>query len=168
MEFYKIRDNLPIKARLDYYYTFIYPYLSYNVVVWGGTYQNHLNPLITQHKRIIRTIASAQARDHTTPLFFQLGLLKFGDLYNYYLLIHMYKKINQGEFSVAHSVNTRNRHLATPTFHRLTLTQHSVSFRGPTAWNTLPLQLQQLPTLSKFKKCLKLFFIQKYADQLIS
>ena len=37
---YKIRDNLPLKTRLDYYYAFIYPYLTYNIIIWGSTYQN--------------------------------------------------------------------------------------------------------------------------------
>ena len=31
---YRIRDYLPMKARLDYYYAFVYPYLSYNVIFW--------------------------------------------------------------------------------------------------------------------------------------
>ena len=34
---YKIRDKLPLKTRLDFYYSFIYSYLSFNVEVWGGT-----------------------------------------------------------------------------------------------------------------------------------
>ena len=59
---FKIRDNLPTKTRLDYYYAFIYPYLSYNVIFWGATYQTHLNPLIVQHKRTIRTISDAGFR----------------------------------------------------------------------------------------------------------
>ena len=32
---YKIRNELPLQARVDFYYAFIYPYLTYNVVVWG-------------------------------------------------------------------------------------------------------------------------------------
>ena len=33
---YKIKSCLPIATRLNYYFAFIYPYLSYNVIVWGG------------------------------------------------------------------------------------------------------------------------------------
>ena len=76
---YKIRDHLPIKSRLDYYYAYIYPYLSYNVIIWGGTYPIHLQPLIIQQKRTIRTICNAGYRDHTDPLFKRLNLLKFHD-----------------------------------------------------------------------------------------
>ena len=38
---YKIRDNLPMKNRLDYYYAYIYPYLSYNTIIWGCAYPTH-------------------------------------------------------------------------------------------------------------------------------
>ena len=55
--FYKIRNNLSRKAKLDYYYAFFYPYIVYNILIWGGTYQTHLNPLILEQKRIIRLIA---------------------------------------------------------------------------------------------------------------
>ena len=33
----RIRDNLPMKARLDVYCSMIYPYMTYNVIVWGVT-----------------------------------------------------------------------------------------------------------------------------------
>ena len=66
---FKIRNNLPMKARLDYYYAFIYPYLSYNVIFWGGTYPTYLNPLIVQHKRTIRTMCDAGYIETTLILY---------------------------------------------------------------------------------------------------
>ena len=57
--FFKIRNYLPLKARLDFYYGFIYPYLIYGVTVWGGTYDCHLNKLAVQQKRIVRAISYA-------------------------------------------------------------------------------------------------------------
>ena len=53
---YKIRDFLPREARLRYYNCFIYPYLNYNIEIWGGTYSCHLERLVVQQKRIIRTL----------------------------------------------------------------------------------------------------------------
>ena len=78
---YKIRDNLPTKTRLDYYYAYIYPYLSYCTIIWGCAYQTHLNPLFIQQKRTIRTIVNAGFRDHTDPHFKALKLLKVQDIY---------------------------------------------------------------------------------------
>ena len=61
---YKVRDNLPIKTRIDYYYAYIYPYLAYNIPIWGCAFPTHIQPLIIQQKRIIRTIANAGYRDN--------------------------------------------------------------------------------------------------------
>ena len=73
----------PSPARLDYYYKFVYPYLIYNVIVWINSNEIHLNPLVIQHKRIIRTICNNFKFDHTTPLFHRLNLLIFSDIYMY-------------------------------------------------------------------------------------
>ena len=34
---YRIKQYLPLKARLNYYYGYVYPYLNYNIAVWGGS-----------------------------------------------------------------------------------------------------------------------------------
>ena len=162
---YRIRDKLPPKARLDYYYGFVYPYLCYNIVVCGGTYVSHLAPLIVQHKRLIRTMCNAGARDHTSPLFLKLGLLKFTDIYRYYILLRMFKEIEKGNFLIQHTRNTRNRDLAEPVFHRLSISQHAFSHTGPSHWNKLPNHLRTIKKLTQFKKDLKMYLIDQYKVQ---
>ena len=82
-----------MKARLNFYYSFIYPFLIYNVINYGSTYSSHLVNLICQHKRIIRAIANAGYYDHTSPLFSRLKLLKFLDTYRFN--VHRYKNIQR-------------------------------------------------------------------------
>ena len=161
---YRIRDYLPTKARLDYYYAFVYPYLSYNVIFWGSTYDTYLNPLIIQHKRTIRTLSDASYRDHTNPLFKQLGLLKFLDIYKFHILVYMHKALSKGKYAPRHNLSTRNRDLAVPVFHSLTNTQRAVSFKGPTLWNELPLNLRSIERLNPFKKALKKYFLDQYVE----
>ena len=156
------RDSLPISTRLDYYYSFIYPYLSYNIAVWGGTYGNALTPLITLQKKIIRIMKNAKFRDPTSLLFYDLGLLKLSDIYTLHLVTYMHKAVSKGEYSIAHNLNTRNIGAAQPRFHRLTLTQHSVSYAGPTAWNQLPQGIRSIEKLWKFKKTVKNYLLSKY------
>ena len=144
---YKIRDGLPLQTRLNYYYSFIYPYISYNIVVWGGTYSTCLQPLIVQQKRTIRIIKDAGYSEHSSPLFKELNLLKVVDIYKYYLLIYMFKAKTKGEFSITHLRNTRNRDFVLPVFHRLEMTQHAVSFMAPKTWNSLPLTLRKIEKL---------------------
>ena len=159
---YRIRDKLPMKARLDYYYGLIYPYLSYNVVVWGSTYGTWLNPLIVQHKRLIRILCNASPYDHTTPLFLKHRLLKFDDIFRYNICLKMFNMKDQ--FKVSHTRETRHRDLAAPVFHRLTLSQHAFSFSGPSQWNALPLSLRSIGKLHLFKRALKSFLLAQYEE----
>ena len=161
---YRLKSLFPTKTRLDYYYAFIFPYLTYNIIIWGGTCQSVLLPLITLHKRIIRMIADAGYRDHSDPLFKRLGLLKLTDLYNFNLLVYMQKARSKGTFTPRHSFETRNRLAPASEFHRLSKCQQAVSFAGPAAWNRLPVRLKELENLNKFKKTVKSFLIDKYED----
>ena len=151
-----------MKAKLNYYYSLIYPYLIYNVEVWGGTYDCYLKSLIIQHKRVIRTITNASSQDHTSPLFSRLRLLKFPDIYRYYVSIYMYKNHKSNVFRVHHNVNTRSRDLPLSSFNRLSSTQRSITFTGPKIWNSLPVSIRDSESLNKFKRELKSYFISQY------
>ena len=159
---YKIKGNLPLFVRLSYYNAFVLPYLSYNIIHWGGTNETHLKPLIVIQKRIIRTIADAGFLEHTTPLFFKLKLLKLKDLHKYYAVIDTHIKILEGKYKSAHNRNTRYSNLAVPKFQYLTRTQQSVTFMGPTFWNTLPDSLRNEKSIACFKKGLKTYYINQY------
>ena len=159
---YKIRENLPMTARLNYYYGFIFPYLNYNIIIWGGTYSNHLNCLNIQHKRTIRTLAGLDYLDHTSQTFKSLRILKLFDLYRYNLCIYMFKNRGNPDFWPSHSHNTRNRENATLTFNRLTVTQRSVYYMGPKCWNELPIELRNECMLGTFKRKLRSHYLQTY------
>ena len=75
----------------------------------------------------------------------------------------MFNSLRQSDqFFVSHSINTRNRNLATPTYHRLTCTQHAVSYKGPTVWNSLPRSLKEIESVQLFKKLLKSHLLESY------
>ena len=145
---------------MNYYYGFIYPYLTYNVISWGGTYNSHLSNLIIQQKRIVRAIADAPFLEHTTPIFLRLKLLKFSDVYKFHVALHMYE--NHGKYRRTHNVNTRFRNFSLPSFNRLTICQHAISYQGPTIWNELPNALKEINSKNVFKTHLKLFFLNQY------
>ena len=159
---FKIRENLPMTARLNYYFGFIYPYLNYNIILWGGTYSTHLNCLNIQHKRTIRTLAGLDYLAHTSQTFKALGLLKLHDLYRYKLCIYMHKNRDNAGLWVNHLHNTRNRGNAVPVFNRLALTQRSIAYMGPKCWNELPSEIRGELKLGIFKTKLKQFYLQSY------
>ena len=65
----KGRKYFNTSTLLTLYYSFIYPYLTYCVEVWGNTSNCYLNSLSKLQKRTIRIITSANYRAHTDPLF---------------------------------------------------------------------------------------------------
>ena len=67
---YRIRSSVPKICLKTMYYSFVHPYLLYGLVVWGGTYYIHLQPIFILQKRCIRLITCYFFLAHTDPLFF--------------------------------------------------------------------------------------------------
>ena len=63
------------------YYSLIYPYLTYGIILWGAACQSHLAKLTIMQKKSVRIISGAHFRAHTETLFKDLRLLKLADLY---------------------------------------------------------------------------------------
>ena len=159
---YKIKDHLPAKTILDYYYAYIYPYLSYNTAIWGGTFPTHMLPLIRQQKRTVRIMASVGYIEHTSPIFKRFKLLKVQDIYNYQLGIYMFHARRRGEYNTPSNYQTRGSDDAYANRHLLSTTQHAVSYAGPKFWNSLPPHLRSIESLRCFKKSLKNHLLEKY------
>ena len=49
---YRLRSYVPLQTLKTLYNALIYPYLSYCIVIWGGTYFSHLKPLIILQKKL--------------------------------------------------------------------------------------------------------------------
>ena len=79
------------KSRLLLYNALILPHLNYGRELWAGTTQNLLNPLRVLQKRAVRFIENAGYRFHTSHLYKTHNILKLEDLYQYHILILMYK-----------------------------------------------------------------------------
>ena len=158
---FKLRDYLPLPKLICLYYTFIYPYLIYCNLVWGSTFETHLKPLIILQKKVIRIINRADFNDHTNDLFYMNKILKIADIHNYNLAIYMYKNKNSSNFKRIHDYQTRHSSQLIPNYHRLTTTQHSLTFTGPITWNQIPERIRQARSLTLFKKAMKDHLLSK-------
>ena len=97
----KIAKNIGImrKARsifsqdtlLSLYYSFIYPYISYCIHVWGSTFHTFVNKVFLLQKRVIRIIAGVNRRTHSKPIFQSLSILSVDKLYSYNMGLFMHK-----------------------------------------------------------------------------
>lgn len=159
---YKLRNYLPLSTMKSLYYSFVYPYLMYANLVWGSTYPCHLRSLELLQKKVIRIINCANFLDHTNELFLRNSILKLNDINLFLTALYMFNNKNSPRFSSNHDYNTRLNHAPNSQFQRLSLTQHSVFFRGPIVWNSLPENIKTCRTVENFKKKLKMHLINSY------
>ena len=72
------------------YYTLIYPFITYGLIIWGNTYITTLVPLIILQKRAVRFIIFSDFHEHSSPLFHALSIIKLVDLIFFYVAMFMY------------------------------------------------------------------------------
>ena len=70
---------------LTLYYSLVYPYMQYCILVWGSTYPSNLRRIVLLQKRVVRIINKAVYDAHTEPMFNDLGLLPFQKIYLFHL-----------------------------------------------------------------------------------
>ena len=117
-------------------------------------------------RKTVRIIANQNSFAHTNPIFRDLNILKFEDVYNYRMGIYMFKNINAFNSHVpAHDYETRSRDSLNSVFQRLTLTQRqSLQFQGPKIWNSIPDYIKTAPSLNIFKRNYKKFLLSRYNE----
>ena len=161
---FKAKNFVPFACMKMLYFSFVYSYLKYCLIIWGGTYPSHLNPLIVLQKRAIRLVFSAGYYEHTSNLFYMCQTLKLPDIYNLNLGLVVFQNKISNVFRRNRDYSTRNRNNLLTHFQRLTITQHSVSFSAAQFWNSIPIHIQNSNNLSSFKSKLKTFLMNNYVD----
>lgn len=81
--------NIDILKKL--YYALIQPFLVYEIIVWGNTYETTLNHLLILQERALHIITSLKSDEHSNPIFKTLNILKISDLVSQNIAIFMYK-----------------------------------------------------------------------------
>ncbi len=132
------------------YYSLVYPYLTYGIILWGSAYETYLSKLITTQKKIIRAITYAHYNSHSEPLFKPLNILKIPDLYKLYASKYMFSVINNSLpcplpniFTLAQDTHGHNtRHSKTFKLKvkkiRTMVATKSILNMGPFIWNSVP------------------------------
>ena len=77
------RDLFDLKTLKLIYHALVYPNLIYCVTAWGCATQTALKPLVTVHKRIIRSLYGVPSRTHTYDLMRAAGFLNISQIHNY-------------------------------------------------------------------------------------
>ena len=159
---YKLKPYVPLCVLKNIYYSLIYPYLIYGNLVWGGTFNSHLEPLFLLQKRAVRILSNSDYLAHTTPLFLSSKILKLEDIHKFLVVQYVFK--NFDKFSVRESsYGSRRAGDLIPQFQRLKITQNSINFFGPKVWNSLPVNIRSCNSFFRFKNLVKEHFLNKYS-----
>ena len=142
------------------------PNLTYCVTFWGNSSNTALKPLITAHKRIVRSICSANFRHPTQPLMTDLGFLNIKEIYTYMSGNYVYKSLNAlcncDWFTLrqsTYSTRSIDRHELFVPFAHSWQTMNSLRIAGANIWNRLPAYVQECNTYYGFKAALKKTFV---------
>ena len=96
----------------------VLPYISYCIHVWGLTANIYKDKIHRLQKKIVRIICGVPPRTHTNPLFTELNIMTFCQLYEYFCGVFMFKLFHEKlpeiftmfkRVSDLHSIETRQR-----------------------------------------------------------
>ena len=88
---YKCRPYINEETMKTLYHSFIYPYFTYCIEVWGNICPTHLDALVRIQKRAVRTIVGARKFEHSEPIFKKLKLLNLSEIYIYFVQLFMFR-----------------------------------------------------------------------------
>ena len=168
----KLRHILPTRILKTLYQTLVVPQMSYCSIIWSGTYDTNMFPLIILQKKAIRYISHAPPLEHTNPLFKSLNLLKINDIIHVSLATFAYKAwngllpnafcnfltINRG----LHNHNTRHADDAHYFPYRTAIGKHRLKNRTIRTWNSLTEGLKAKTTSKVFRHNLVKEVISSY------
>ena len=89
---YSLSSLLPKNTLLTIYYSLVYSVISQSVVIWGGAPEANVRNIKITINKILRAILKIEHDENNIPLvptnemYKTLNLLKFDDIYKYFLL----------------------------------------------------------------------------------
>ena len=169
----KLGHFVPMGILIRLYYSIIFPFLIYSVIVWGNTYQSNLHPIVVLQKKAIRIITFSAFREHTSSLFKKLNLLKFYDIVyvNTAFFVHQYSNAKLPDvfsdfFTLVRTQHNYNTRLASRSTYSLPSVHTNygkfrVRFIGTQIWNDIDESFKTL-SIYTFKQKLKRKIIDAY------
>ena len=135
-----------IDTLINLYYSFIYPYTTYCLEVWGGRNERNPNSIFILQKRFIRIIKSLPFRTHTSPYFEGLNILNIFQFCKYKVILFMFRDVKGGN------------HLR-PLRCRKSAEQKSMKYNGAILWNYITELIDHWCSFNTFKFHLKQYII---------
>ena len=149
--------------------------MTYGVVVWGSTFENLLNPVRVAQKEVLRVMTFSDPTAHSSPLSYDLKILKLDDLHQLSISVFVYecqKNIVPLSFvnvftqtANVHPYNTRSAARGDLFILQKNTLQYglrSICFNGAKIWNSIPPEIRDASSVRILKNNLKNLFFDSY------
>ena len=143
----RARRVLNRDALMTLFYSFIYQFFTDCNHVWGSAYATSLKLLLLLPKRSVWIITFSGYRDHTDPLFHELGLLKIFGINKYVVgqfilrrytkqIPYLFNSLFQTVRNVHEYYTRQSGHLHIPIV-KTNLRKCKFSYNGTVLWNNI-------------------------------
>ena len=173
--FLKIRHLLPTSVLVSLYYSLFASFLQYGIIVWGLTHDTFIKPIYILQKKVLKAITFKNSSSPSTPIFYDLKILKLYDLFHLKLLTLVYECINLispiffhnffDNLTSVHQYNTRQACKGDIFMTQKNTLQYglrSIKYAGAKSWNEIPAIIKQSRSVVIFCRELKQHFSTKY------
>ena len=164
----RLKNFLPEKTLNFIYKSIIRPKLEYGCIVWGHTYDIHIERLVKIQKRFGRLITNSDYSIRSENIFTKSNWLSIKNAIKYQSVLYIFKSINGYgsnytkrlfEFNKnrTNARNGRDRlHINIPLATKNYM-KNSILCKGVEFWNHLPIRIRSAPDLKNFKQSLNTF-----------
>lgn len=155
----RMKNCLPKHSIIGIYYSLVYSFLNFNVLLWGNSVES--NRVFIIQKRIIRLIFDLNPRDSCRLFFRNYGILTLPCIFIFRCLI--YVKENEHrlvKLSSFHDYSTRNKNIFCFPHHVTSKYESSPTYQAISLFNHLPDCIKML-NIVKFKRNVKSILIRK-------
>jgi hypothetical protein len=162
----KLQSIITLEARKLYYHAHIQPHFDYASIVWDGLSDALFKKLNSLHRRAAKLINPDKSMT-TDEKMITINMLPLDKHFFYVKAIYMYKVLNHNaptylnqlfSFSSSHySAHKLNLKFPKP---RLDIFKTSLCYDGVAVWNSLPIALKTLNTITAFKHQLFAYIIE--------
>lgn len=163
---YRQNHLFPIQCRRNIYFALVYSNLIYCIEIYANVPKASLDPLIKKCNSLLRVLQNKPRRTHTYELYTSFNTLPINLLFKLYTLKLIHRCIYDGEqvpnvirniFIQGSAIHTHKTRLRNNFILQNTICHKSLAFYGPSMWNSIPISLQNITSLSIFIKHCKMY-----------
>ena len=138
---------MPRSVLRSLYFSFINPYVDYNLLNWGMATKTNLDPINKKIKKAIRIISFKDSDHPSTPLYKDLKILPLEKSIDMRNAKFMWKLVN-GYLppSLSSIFRSNDRTMYSQSLSRLKSLKNFILYAGPVVWDELPMVIKQRKT----------------------